>query len=195
MWKSSRNLRATLPTGARGRVLALALLVVALLLAWLGVAEPLADLYAAQDQSITERRAFAERMAVVAAELPALRRRAAEGAGSDSGAPLGQDSDALAAAKLQDLVKGYALAAGAALSSVETLPAEPAGPYRRIALRIRFEGTLPVLIDLLLGVEATQQRLLVDELELHGSPLNRADSASSLMATFVVYGFRVGRGA
>lgn len=190
MPKPSSSLIGSLPSGRQGRILAVALLLLALVLVWLGVAAPLADLYDGRAQAIQARRAFADRMALVASQLPALRQRVAASAGTGATHQLAEDSDALAAAKLQDLLQRLAAAAGARFSSVETLPAEPTDNFRRIALKVSLESTLPVLIELMEGIEAAQPRLWIDDLDLHGSPLNRPDGPSALSAGFTVYGFR-----
>ena len=68
---------AALPSGRQGRILAVGLLVLAAVVVWLGLAAPLMDFYDVQAAKLAQRAALAQRMAMLAAELPDLRTRAA----------------------------------------------------------------------------------------------------------------------
>jgi hypothetical protein len=137
----------TLPTGRRGRVLALALVLLAGAVLWLGVADPVLALYDARSSELRQRSALMQRMATIAAELPRLRQQQSGQAAPAAGAAtIDAGSDALAAAQLQDAVQGLAGEAGASLSSVETLAAEPRGAYHRLALKLSLEASLPTLV-------------------------------------------------
>jgi general secretion pathway protein M len=193
------TLAARLPTGRAGQALAVALTLLAALALWEAVAAPLLGWYDSRRDDVREMRALAARMEVRAASLPALRREAALVArsGPARSALLPGRTDAIAAADLQGRIQDMAQGAGTALSSTEALPARPVGAYRRIALRISFNATLPVLVHLLQSLDGSSPRMLVDDLQLHASPIvmaqNRAASPP-LDATMTVIAFRAGGG-
>jgi general secretion pathway protein M len=179
----------TLPTGRNGRLLALALVLVAAAVLWAGVAAPLTDLYAAQAERLAQRQALLQRMQVLAGDLPRLRDQASH-VDETAEPTIGGASDALAAAKLQDLVQDAATNAGTALSSVETLPAEPAGGYRRLALRISFDADLEVLATVMQNIEQSRPPLLIDDLQIRAEPNQQPGGRGRLAANLTVVAFR-----
>lgn len=143
-------------------------------------------------QTLAQRRMLADRMEELVQALPALRRRAdtAVSTGLAATSLLQGSNDAVAGAALQGRVQDMAQRAGASLSSVETLPAAPAGAYRRIGLHVSLVATWPVLVGLLQSVEQARPRMLVDDLQLHGSHILLRSTALPLTASFTVYAFR-----
>jgi len=185
---------AALPTGRQGRILAVGLLVLAAILIWFGLAAPLMDFYQAQAAKLAERAALAQRMAGLAAELPDLRTRAATMPTSNDTATFEGATDALAGATLQSQLQSLAGTVGATLSSLETLTAEQSGPYRRIGVKLSIGAPLPVLVQLLAQIEQARPPMLIDDLQIHGSPIVLPGAqASALDIGFTVYGFRSGR--
>jgi general secretion pathway protein M len=184
---------AALPTGRQGRTLALGLLVLAAIVVWLGVAAPLMDLYDAQAARLAQRLALADRMAALAAEVPDLKTRAAAVPANNGTATFEGATDALAGATLQSQLQSLAATAGATLSSMETLTAEQSGPYRRIGVKLSISAPLPVLVQLLAQIDQARPPMLVDDLQIHGSPIVLPGiAASALDVGFTVYGFRSG---
>src|SRR5579859_5123365 len=114
---------SNLPTGRQGRILAIGLVLLAAILVWLVVAAPLMDLYESEGAKLAQRMALADRMAGLAAELPALQTRAATVPANNGDATFEGATDALAGATLQSQLQTLAASAGAALSSMETLAA------------------------------------------------------------------------
>jgi len=195
---STAKASAALPEGRRGQMLAVALLLITAAFLWLAVAEPLIGWYEARSDALAASRITLAHMAERAADLPALRRLAASTHRVDAapnGALLTGDSDAIAAATLQGTIEDMASAAGATLTSTEALPGVQQGAFRQIALRIALSGRWPVLIGLLQAIDASDLRLLVDDLEFHavadempgGSGLG---GHAPLQASFVVLAFR-----
>lgn len=189
-----------LPTGRAGQALAIGLTLVAAFLLWQAIAVPLIDWYAARAETVGRERAVAARMEALAASLPVLRREAARvrAAGPPASTLLAGGSDAIAAASLQGRIQDMASSAGTALSSTEALPARQQGAYRRISLRISFNATLPVLVQLLQSLDGSTPRMLVDDLQLHTSPIIVAQNKGGsppLDTTMTVIGFRAGHGA
>jgi general secretion pathway protein M len=194
------TLTQRLPVGRAGQALAVALTAIALLLVWEVVASPLIDWYATRADEVTRQRELAARMQLLVREMPVLQREAARSraAGPPVSALLGGSSDAIAAASLQGRVQDMASGAGTALSSTEALPARQQGAYRRVALRVSFNADLPVLVHLLQTIEASAPRMLVDDIQLHTSPLIIAQghqNSPPLDVSLTVVGFRAGHAA
>lgn len=186
---------AALPTGARGRALALALLAVVLGLAWVAVGAPLVAWHTERAERLVGREALARRMEALAATLPALRRQVAGGeAGVEpkARALLEGGSDAIAGAALQDQVAAMARRSGLTLASAESLPAEVAGGFRRLRLRVSVSGPWPELMGLLREVAVASPRMLVDDLQMQAGMSVTAGAAQPVGATFTVVAFRAG---
>ena len=179
----------SLPTGRRGRMLAMALTLLAALVLWRGAVAPLADWYAARTEALAARMALAAHMQAIAARLPELRRIAASIA-APAPALLEGNSDALAAARLQELVGGLASEAGATPTSLETLPSEQRGSFRRVGIRITLAAPWPHLVSLMAAIEQAHPRMLLDDLELRGVPARSRNEAEPVSASFAVYAFR-----
>jgi general secretion pathway protein M len=184
---------AALPTGTRGKVLALGLLLVALAAVYSVVAVPLLDLYADNAAQAERRRALVAKLAAIAGELPALRARVAQlrTASASSKLTLEGGSDAIAAAALQGRIKTLATTAGVTIGSTESLPSEMQDGYRRLGLRLVLNGSYEGVVKLLAEIETTTPPLLVDNLQMRsfqrrpgGTPVSTID------ASFDVYGFR-----
>ncbi len=182
----------SLPTGRAGQALAVALLLVVGALAWSSVAAPLFDLYASRAESLAQRVTLARRMAQAAADLPALQQASSQSvaAGPPPAALVGGASDSVAGATLQQLVQDMAARAGATLSSSETLPAETAGAYRRIAVRVALSAPWPVLVGLLRSIAEASPGMLVDDLQLHGTRQIEGTGELPMDASLTVLGFR-----
>ena len=184
-----------LPTGRRGQLLAVGLTVICIAALWVAIVSPLLSWYETRAQELDDRRLVAARMTRIAQSVPDLLRQAAA---LRAAAPAGRDlaleapSDAVAGARLQQRMQDLASAAGITLSSIETLPAQQQGGYRRISLRVTCSASLPVLVGLLQKLEVSSPRMLIDDLDLDASPdLNRPDGIA-IGANFTVIAFRPG---
>jgi general secretion pathway protein M len=157
-----------LPTGRAGQVLALGLTVLVLAVAWLGFVTPLVGWYNQRADALAQQEVLAQRMEALVAALPAIQTQAKAAAASGAGeaALLEGDSDNMASASLQERLQAMFAQAGVQLNSVETLPGEDAGAYRRIGLRVSFNASWPALTDLLKGMELATPSLLVDDLQV-----------------------------
>jgi general secretion pathway protein M len=187
-----------LPEGRAGQALALGLLLLAMALLWLGVAAPLLDEHAQAAERITRKATVGSRMANLVATLPELRRaaEATPGRGTRAGL-LDGPTDALAGATLQQLVQSLARQQpDVALSSLETLPTETVGSYRRIGLRVVGTAPWPQLLGLLLALEQAEPSLAVDALSLRAPPvqLTRAGARLPIDLGFTVFAFRKAEG-
>ncbi|RYJ04118.1 MAG: hypothetical protein EON47_01595 [Acetobacteraceae bacterium] len=183
---------ATLPTGLRGRLLALGLTVLVLALVWAVVVDPLLGWKTALTDAVENRGAVARRMALAAETLPALRQQA-QGEGQDrapAAALLEGNTDALAGAALQVRVRELANQAGVSLASAEALPAEAIGVFRRIGMRVTAAGAWPVLVRLLQALEQASPRMLVDDMQLQAALSLGTETTRPVNATFTVFAFR-----
>lgn len=179
-----------LPTGRTGQALALGIALAVPLLLWLGLVAPLAGFHQDRAEELERRQALVQRMERLAAQLPALRQQASAPAAASASALLEGESDAVAGAALQEAVQAMAAAAGAVLTSVETLPAERAGQYRRVSVRVSLNASWPVLVQLLESLAQSSPRMLVDDLQVQSSPLILQMATRPLDASFTVIGFR-----
>lgn len=183
-----------LPIGRRGRLLAVGLAVLLITVLWAGIMAPLLAFYEDRSERLREREAVAEHMESLAKMLPALR-ESAQSAAKQGPSPLFTlegGSDAVAAADLQNMVQDMALSAGATLASVEIVPADTVGQYRRIGLKLSFSAPWPVLLALLQSVDRASLPILVDDLSIHAQPAVPGSGQQILDAGFTIYAFRSG---
>ena len=181
---------AALPTGPRGRLLALGLTAMAAAVLWLGVIEPALAWHAERAELVERRGALVRRMEALSDTLPALRARVAVAtSGTAATTLLEGGSDAVVGAALQARVQDLAAGAGATLASAEGLPVEQLGGYRRIALRVTLTAPWPALVALLGALDAASPRMLVDDLQLRPAPAMQATDRP-LGATLTVLTFR-----
>jgi general secretion pathway protein M len=186
-------LSTSLPTGHRGRFLALLLLLVALGAVYLVLAAPLIELYTGRAAIVEDKRMLVPRLQAAAAELPELRGRVAE-LRATAGArkvTLEGSSDAIASANLQNHIAEFATSVGVTIGSTESLPVETRGGYRRIGLRFTLNGPYEALLKFIAKLEAATPPLVLENLHIHGV-LRRPGTpqAGALDAGLDVFGFR-----
>ena len=101
-------------------------------------------------------------------------------------------SDAVAGATLQEQVQAMASSANAQLTSIETLPAEQVGSYRRIGVRVELSAQLAVVVALLRAIDQAQPSMLVDDIRLTATPVGPQNAQLPMDCAFTVYAFRIG---
>jgi general secretion pathway protein M len=186
-----------MPTGRRGRLLALGLVLITLGGLYLMAVAPLLDFYAERQARLEDGRMLLPRLQRTTAELPALRARVAllRAAARTRKVTLAGASDAIASANLQSRIDSLAGSVGAVIGSTESLPATTSDGYRRIGLRVELSGPYETLVRLLAKLEQATPPLIIDNLQIHGV-LRRpglpaeAEADPGLDAGFDVYGFR-----
>lgn len=184
---------ATLPTGWRGRLLALGLAFIALAAVYSVAAAPLLDLYADNAALAERRRALVVKLNAIAGELPSLRARVAELRAVVATDKLTLDgaSDPIASAALQGRIEALASTAGVTIGSTESMPAEVQGGYRRLGLRLMINGPYESLAKLLAGLEATRPPLIVDNLQVRSFQRRPGTTPIPMLdASLEVHGFR-----
>jgi general secretion pathway protein M len=176
--KHMKHMKHSLPTGRTGQLLALGLTSLALATLWLGVVMPLIEWHADRAAELGHQEMLTQRMEILAAALPTLKEqaKAVAAGGAGEAALLEGDNDSMASASLQERLQAMFMQTGVQLNSVETLPGDDAGAYRRIGLRISFNASWPILMTLLKEMHVATPALLVDELQLTPA-LHRISSA------------------
>ncbi len=85
---------------------------------------------------------------------------------SEIGIYLGGSTDALAGAELQELVNKMVETGGGRLRSVQILPVETDGEFRRVGVRVQMTATVVQLTRVLYAIEAGRTFLFVDDLQV-----------------------------
>ena len=185
-------MNAGLPIGRRGQVVALGVTALAAMVLWLGVLQPLLSWNDDLKLAAVNRGAVLQRMTALVETLPELRRQAeAVGQAPAAAALLAGATDALAGAALQTRVRELAASTNASLTSTETLPAEAAGGFRRIAVRVSTTVAWPVLVRLLDELGQATPRMLVDDVQLRaGTAVVGGSPIVPLNVTLTVFAFR-----
>lgn len=114
------------------------------------------------------------RLESIAEQDGALRSRYAEfqELSSSTGYFLTGESDAVAAAQVQEVLKEIAESNGTRLMSTQMLPARQSeeSDAREIALRVRAQGSLPGIVQSIYDLETSQVLLFLDGLSLRTAP-------------------------
>jgi type II secretory pathway component PulM len=187
-------MQRSLPTGTSGRALALGLTILVIVAVWLGVVMPLIEWHDQRAQALLQTSALERRMEDLTASLPTLKEQAKAMAAGGDGEPalLAGDSDSMASASLQELLQAMFIQAGVQLNSVETVPGEEAGIYRRIRLRVSFNASWPVLTDLLKDIHLATPALLVDELQVQPALHRISTAPGTFDISCAIFAFRSG---
>lgn len=177
----------TLPEGRRGRILALALAFMVVLLIWLVVIAPLAGIMAQRSARISLNRDTIARMTHLQDILPHLRQTASRLPGTTPGLIEGA-SDSIASASLQDHLARIAGSAGTEIGSSETLPPVTEKGARRIGLHITLLAPYPVLVRFLGAIEQASPAMIVDGLHLHAP--DDGNTGGLMACDMSVYAYR-----
>lgn len=188
-----------LPGGRAGQALALAVTLLPVLLIWLAVIAPLRGCYDERAARLAENQARLSRMEAAVQALPHLHAAARRAANSTDAPKLlvEGDSDAVAAAALQERLQAMATAAGVTIASADTIPPAAEGAYRRIAVRLTVTGDWASMVGLLAAIETATPRLLVDDMQIQAAPgLGPAGPAppghTTIDAALTIFGLRAG---
>ena len=161
----------------RRRALALGILAVVLGGAWLGIVRPLAGEFAWQHEETARAVTTRAELARIIAERPDLERQreALDTAQAGQRLTLAAESDGVAAAGLQKLVKAAVDRAGATMQSTQVKAIRPDGAYRRIGLRVQMTGSVEELRHVLLALEANQPLIYGEGLEMRSRQQMRSN--------------------
>lgn len=179
-------------TGRRGQSLAVLTSFLVVFLVWFAAIAPALDWFADRQVRIEQRLQLLSRTEALAASLPSLR-AAVKSQGSASGSEallLSGDSDAVAAAGLQERVQAMAAASGLVLTAIETLPIAAQGDWHKISLRITCNAPWPVLMGLVRAIEGSPTRIFIDDVHFHSTTVVAHPVTLPIQASLLVYGFR-----
>ena len=182
------------------RILAILLLGLALGLVHLVIVEPLFGSYDAAEARLEEARSRLARYRDIAAAADRVERAAALARAErvSSGVFLVGDTDALAAAALQNTIGALAREAGAELRSVQSLPPEESEGLVRVRLKSQLITTTRGLKRLLHALETGRPLLFVDAVKIRarlGRIAPRTDALevdADLMVDLTISGYRLG---
>jgi general secretion pathway protein M len=183
----------TLPLGIRGRLVALALLVIPLILVLRYAVWPAADAWMSLEDELAETRLQIDHYRRLLAQMPALREATAELERTRplSALLLSGDNRALAAADLQRSLQRAVEEHGATMLSLRVKPTASQGALERIAVEARLRADVRQLRDLLYYVESSTPYLFVDNLSINVRTARRRNPGNDLLdVNLTVFGLR-----
>jgi len=151
-----------------GRMAAVGILVAVLLAIHSSLVAPLIAAYSQINDSIAQSTELLARYQRVTAQYPALKGLLDQvnADHTSSGVYLPGDTDALAAARLQEIVNSRVESNGAQVRSVQILPAKEDGDFRRVGVRIQLISNIAAVARILYAFEAGGTFLFVDNLDV-----------------------------
>lgn len=187
----------THPNSTQSRVLALGLLA-ALILVLVGlIALPVIILAQQRSEEIADLEFRMERYRKVAAEKKAWldRLEQIKAKGQDSAQFSERETPALASADLQSLIKETVTGAGGELTSTQVIPDQKEDQFIRISVKVRMNGGMAIMREVLHRIESARPFLLIDN--LNARPLRmqrnlitrRMEPTDSLTVDFDVIGY------
>ena len=162
------------------------LVLVPLLSSWLDYREQKTDLLF----RLQRQQAIAARQDSVAQNLELLNQQYQQ-----QGYLSNSDTEALASAELQNIVKTAVTEAGGQLTSTQGLPGKTEDDFVRIAVKVRMSGSIEALRAVLHSLDSNVPLLLIDQLDI--SPVrgvrnrttNKIDPSTQLNVGFQVISF------
>ena len=190
-----------LPTGAAGRLLALALLLLPLALLARFAVIPAWQAYQAQGERIDSATAQLRDYQRLAGQMPALREQLARLREEQllTSYLIEAPNSALAAASVQQRLQSLADAHQGRVLSTRVMRGSADGPFERVAVSARLQVSLEGLQSMLYELETGEPYLFVDDLSVMSRTLRRgrqtASSGAELLETrLILYGLRRAQG-
>jgi hypothetical protein len=150
------------------RMVALALLIVAIVLPWRLIVQPLqeefagyAEASATQQEMLVRYRRLADSRDELRARLAQLQQEPASQEGYLSG-----ESETLVAAELQNMVRSTVERHGGRLESTQILPATIENEFKRVTLRVRMAAGTDALFRIFYDLESMLPYIFVDSLDI-----------------------------
>ena len=164
-----------------GRTLAVVLLLAAIGGTWSLIVEPVMTKYRLSAESIVQSEALIERYSRIARmreprekQLATLKRLAPSTGGYLEGA-----SDTLAAAKLQNRVKGVVATSGGQIKSSQILPPRDDGNHRAIKIRVQLSADIASLQAIFYLLESENTFLFLDNVDVRRKRARRRRNKSA----------------
>ncbi len=186
------------------RLIAIALLLLVIALPYHLVIRPIIQQHRDYDVQIADSIALIRQFRRSTATLDALRAEveALEQQPALQTGYLGGETEALAAAELQNLVKVTIEAAGGVVNSTQVLPAEPSDGFRRITARVSMTGPIDSIFQAFHRLESMEPMLFLDNIDMGAQSRRRRRPRGrggeevaedpTLNANFDVYGYMRG---
>ena len=157
------------------------------------VLAPIFGAYGEVDDNIESTKSQLARLESISQSYPALKAQLDELARrtAKSGVYLAGNTDALAAAGLQEDVSVQIGRAGGTLRSVQILPATSDGDFKKVSVRVQLTATLVQFTKLLYSLEAARPFVFVDNLDIKNrrTRSREADQNPELIIRFDLYGY------
>lgn len=150
------------------RAAAIGLVLLVLLVIYAIVIGPLIGAFSDVNRALADGSEQLARYQQIALQRPDLEAKFAEIAArqAESGVYLPGDTDALAAARLQEIVNSIVESNSAQVRSVQILPTMADGDFRRVGVRIQMTGSMGAMARILHAFEAGETFLFVDNLDI-----------------------------
>lgn len=183
----------TYPQGMRGKLVALAILVVVLILAMEFVVGPASRYFQGLDDDILDMQLSVTQLEKLLSRTPALSAaaRRLEADNPLAAITLEGENAALAAANLQQFIQKTATGNGAHIVSLQVRPMETLqSNLERITVETRLRTGVVGLRKLLFDLETSTRYLFVERLALRALATRQRKEAHELDVTLEVYGLR-----
>jgi general secretion pathway protein M len=106
---------------------------------------------------------------------------------------LAKETDALAAAEIQDWIKAAVQEHGGTIRSIQTLPGDDEGELRRVILRMQMTTTTAALFRIAHALETNQPLLFIDNVDIQSRSTRQTGQQHTepvLTVSLDVYGYR-----
>lgn len=182
------------PTGLRGKLVALAILLIVITLMVEFAIRPAARMYQQLDDEILDMRRDILRMQQLMSRTPLLKKAAAKLKNKDPLArvTLSGNNTALAAAELQQLIQDTAAKYDAHIITLRVRPTTVAEEnFERVMVEARLQSGITGLRNLLFALETNEPYLFIRQLAIRARPAAPRGKATALLdVTLEVYGMR-----
>ncbi len=178
-----------------GRSLAVVLLLAAIGGIWSLIVEPVMTKYRLSAESMVQSEALIERYLRIAKERAPLEKqlKSLKRLGPSTGGYLDGASDTLAAAKLQNRVKGIVATSGGEIKSSQILPPRDDGNHRAINIRVQLSADIASLQTIFYLLESENTFLFLDNIDVRRQRArrrkNRTADDGRLTVRFDVSGY------
>jgi len=183
-----------LPTGLRGKLVALAILLILLILMVEFAIRPAIRIYQQLDEEILDMRQEILRMQQLISRTPLLEKAAAQLKNKNPLArvTLSGNNTALAAAELQQLIQDTAAKYNARIITLRVRPTTVAEEnFERVMVEARLQAGITGLRNLLFALETNRPYLFIRQLKIGARPDATRDKSPALLdVTLQVYGMR-----
>jgi len=183
------------PGTIASRLIALGLLVAVAAAIGFGAVRPIAAVYASMFQEVRQLRQTLASHQQTEREAEKLRHQLAElrTAGPLSSLVMAPSSDGAALAKLQGQLAQTIESSGALLTSIQALPAQPAGALRRVGLRLQVTADTNSLRAILHALEFARPIAVLDNVFVHSQSARAVGVERPLTVRLDVFAFLPGQ--